>query len=329
MRIILVLLYITIVFTSCKEDSKVISPPSSGNERHILIIMTEGEKAGELGKTVKDILQADVPALPQDEPMFDLSILPPQKFNYLYKRNKNIIITKVSDKVKETQINIQYNLWAKPQMVMVITAPSGKDLPLAFKSNKRRILDILNQSSFARMINQYKRSSNVEAKRYVKETFGIDIEIPISYKSATKKEKFYWISRETQKISQGIMIWEYPYKDSTDLTLENLMLVRDSITLNHVPGPIDGSYMTTERRMPFYYRELTVNKTTVYSVRGLWDTKGHREALMGGPFVSHTIYDKKNNRIITADAYVYAGKQDKRDFLKEAEAVLYSIKLAE
>ena len=50
---------------------------------------------------------------------------------------------------------------------------------------------------------------------------------------------------------------------------------------------------------------------------------------MGGPFVSITTIDQKRNRIVTADGYVYGGKKNKRELVRQIEAVLYTLKITE
>ena len=50
---------------------------------------------------------------------------------------------------------------------------------------------------------------------------------------------------------------------------------------------------------------------------------------MGGPFVSLTQYDEQRGRIVTVDGYVYAGKKDKRNYMRQIEAIISTMKFAE
>jgi hypothetical protein len=47
---------------------------------------------------------------------------------------------------------------------------------------------------------------------------------------------------------------------------------------------------------------------------------------MGGPFLSHSFLSEDGSEIITMDAFVYAPKYDKRNYLRQVEAILYSFK---
>jgi len=56
-------------------------------------------------------------------------------------------------------------------------------------------------------------------------------------------------------------------------------------------------------------------------MRGLWKVQND---FMGGPFVNVSFLDSVNNRIICMDAYVYRPNKDKRELLRELEAVMYT-----
>ncbi|MCB0408861.1 MAG: DUF4837 family protein [Flavobacteriales bacterium] len=56
----------------------------------------------------------------------------------------------------------------------------------------------------------------------------------------------------------------------------------------------------------------------------MWYVKGD---FMGGPFINYTFVDEKRNKVISIDGYVYAPRFDKREYLRELEALIRSIKL--
>ena len=47
----------------------------------------------------------------------------------------------------------------------------------------------------------------------------------------------------------------------------------------------------------------------------------------GGPFVSHSRVDTETNRVVVAEAFVYAPEKKKRDLIRRLEASLYTLKL--
>ena len=59
------------------------------------------------------------------------------------------------------------------------------------------------------------------------------------------------------------------------------------------------------------------------------ESSAMENGFMGGPFVSLTTLDKKRNRVVTIEGYVFAPKFKKRDYIKEVEAIIYSTKFLE
>ncbi len=59
-------------------------------------------------------------------------------------------------------------------------------------------------------------------------------------------------------------------------------------------------------------------------MRGLWKMQGD---MMGGPFVSHIRLDEANNRVVVAEAFVYAPETSKRNYIRRMEASLFTLRL--
>ena len=59
-------------------------------------------------------------------------------------------------------------------------------------------------------------------------------------------------------------------------------------------------------------------------LRGLWRTE---KAFMGGPFLSYTVLDEKRNRIITAEGFVFAPSLDKRNYVRELQAIIQTVEI--
>ncbi len=58
--------------------------------------------------------------------------------------------------------------------------------------------------------------------------------------------------------------------------------------------------------------------------RGVWNVVGD---FMAGPFLSYTVVDERHGRLITLEGYVYAPNKPKRDYLRQMEAILYSLEI--
>jgi hypothetical protein len=84
--------------------------------------------------------------------------------------------------------------------------------------------------------------------------------------------------------------------------------------------------MKTESQFPVIFREMAKNSTYMVEMRGLWKLEN---AFMGGPFISHTMLDEKNNRVITVEGFVYAPSLDKRNYVRELEAILQTLEVVD
>lgn len=90
----------------------------------------------------------------------------------------------------------------------------------------------------------------------------------------------------------------------------------------NIPGSKPEMYMSTDT-VSVVTKNLNVQGEYALEARGLWRMKGD---FMGGPFVSHTRLDKANNRVITAEIFVYSPDKLKRNMVRMMEASLYTLK---
>ncbi len=82
--------------------------------------------------------------------------------------------------------------------------------------------------------------------------------------------------------------------------------------------------MRTEPQFTPIYKEVEFNNVKALESRGLWFVEGD---FMGGPFISYTIEDKENERLIVVEGFSYSPSSKKRDVVFELEAILKTIKL--
>ncbi len=94
--------------------------------------------------------------------------------------------------------------------------------------------------------------------------------------------------------------------------------------MKKVPGQTEGSYMQTETRVPIISEQFYLNNNYAYMLRGLWYIENYNQ---GGPFVSVSVLDEKRNRVVCADAYVYAGKKNKKLYIWQVESILRTLKI--
>ncbi len=70
--------------------------------------------------------------------------------------------------------------------------------------------------------------------------------------------------------------------------------------------------------------KLILNGNYTIKLKGLWRTEGD---YMGGPFVALASVDTKRNRIVISFGYVYSPRYSKRNYMRQVETILYSLKI--
>ena len=132
-----------------------------------------------------------------------------------------------------------------------------------------------------------------------------------------------WISLETKDLSQGLLIYSRPFKDTLQLEKWKLLAYIDSIAKAHIPGPSKGSYMTTEYILPIQQKiGRYINNDYTIELRGKWRVEYD---FMAGPFVSYSFVDKNLNNLVTIEGYVYYPNKSKRNFVRQLQAVCQSV----
>ncbi len=323
LKVVLIVTLVLFLF-SCGKDSenKFLIPVSTGAQGRVIVIMNKDKWEGVVGDTLRSVMQEEILGLPQPEAFFALTQLPHNAFTNVSKRERNLLIVSISEYKEKPVIKVQYDRWAAPQIVVTVEARNQDEFIDIFTKNGAKIRNYFLKAEQERLQKTYKQLSDKKIQKKLKEIYKLNMAVPKGFKLDVHKPHFAWISRETPKLSQAVFIWDYPYTDTAQFNINNLIYMRDSVTMHNVPGPVEGSFMTTEKRMPIEYKEMLLNGRYTVELRGLWRTEG---AFLGGPFVSYTCVDTLRNRIVTVDGYVYAGKQLKRNYMRQVEAILTSL----
>jgi hypothetical protein len=167
--------------------------------------------------------------------------------------------------------------------------------------------------------NYHERAVSAETE----EKFGITLNVPPGFVVDKVEDNFMWIRFETPEISQGIFIYTFPYEDENTFTADYMKIKRNIVLRKNVPGPTEGSYMSTESELPVVFNVFKKDGNYASEMRGLWTVENN---FMGGPFINLAMLDILNNRVVVLDGYVYAPGKNKRNYLRQVEAMIYSAK---
>lgn len=324
--LIIAVLISAIFLSSCevKENEKA---RSVGSTSEILVVtQNQDQWKGLQGKTVREFFGQLQYGLPQPEPMYKVANILISGFSDMFKKHRNIFIVEINSKLKEATVEVSADLWAKPQYVIRITAPDKNSWVETFEKRKEEFMILYNRSERERLMNIFRPTANMKIMNEMTNTLGIKMIIPDGYYIAKKENNFMWIRKELKDISQCFIIYTMPYRDTLDLSPNRIIMVRDSVVRTHIPGPVDGSFMSTEKEFTPPMVTNTANFISDFAVenRGMWNVVGD---FMAGPYVAYTVVDEENGRLITVEGYVYAPNKDKRNLLSQLEALLYSLEI--
>lgn len=324
-KIILSIITITILLSACKEqDSTALLPNVTGKSGEVVLVIEPSLWSSETGKEFRKNLSQAHPALPQSEPVFDLIHIPFSAFSNIFKTHRNVIIAKIDKNLHEPKMIVQENLWAKPQIVVNVLAPDKSSMEALVRDNGDLLVERITKKELKRYADNYKKYEQTGFADYIEKKFGVRLTIPKGYSMDLDTTDFTWFeSRGRGDVVQGILIYTYD-KPEVELTSAYLYAKRTQFTKRFVPGPIVGSYMAVERDAPTFRREIKVNDIDVIELRNLWKVENE---FMGGPFISYSFIDEDKNKIINIDGFVFAPQFDKRDYLRQVEAILNSVQM--
>ena len=275
------------------------------------------------GRALYDVLDTDVPGLPQSERSFRMMYTSPANYDATLKLIRNIIIADVQDIYTQPKFKYAKDVYASPQTILTIQAPDEASFETFVTENKQTIIDFFTRAEMNRQITQLEKKHNDYVSTKVKSMFDCDVWVPAELSSTKQGENFFWAGTNAATADQNFVIYSFPYRDKNTFTKEYFVQMRDSVMKANIPGAKEGMYMATDTLMTDV-RPLNIQGEYALEARGLWRMKGD---FMGGPYVSHMRLDPVNQRIIVVEAFIYSPDKLKRNLMRQMEASLYTLRV--
>jgi len=314
---------IIIAFVSCNKDTKLTKVSAIGKINSVLVVIDNDKWQNEIGDSVRDVLAKPLVGFPQEEVTFSLSQVSAPNFNRMLKHSRNIVSIKFGNK---NSFSILKNKYAAPQRIVVITTKNKADLVKLLSKHEKEIINTFKESDIRTSQNLQLKKSWDKDKDNIK-TFkntGVSLKIPYDY--IKERDTLNYV-KFIKDISEGylyLQIYTVPLESEDDFTPENIIKYRNEKGKQFIHGEKDGDYLTTEAAYtPIHYDIIMLGRKTI-ETRSTW-AMVHDD--MAGPFLNYALLDKKNNRIVVAEGFVYAPNISKRDYLFEIEALLKTIKI--
>ena len=195
------------------------------------------------------------------------------------------------------------------------------DCTLIKLDNGKTIISAIEQAERDRVIiNTLKYEERTIAPE-VEARFGGAMHFPSGYKLKLAKDDFMWIADDKQYVYQDVFIYRYPAEKNHPFTSDNIIRHRNEMLKKYVPGMFENTYMTTSEFFTPQIEYMRYKGIHFVQTRGMWEVKND---FMGGPFVSHSFYTPDGKDIMVLEAFVYAPRYDKRQYLRQVESLLYS-----
>lgn len=322
-RVLWVLMACLLVFTGCKSKSKrPLLPNVSGKAGEVMVVIERAEWEADLGVAIREALAMDTPYLAQREPLFTLSNVTPGNFGSMFKVHRNLLLVNINPQNVTNGVIYKNNVWAQPQAVVQLSAADPAQALALFKESAGNIAEFFEQCERDRIIANAKLYEEHALREPVEKVTGGILHFPSGYRCRKFTDDFVWIADEKQYVQQYVMVYRYPVPSRGEVfSMENIINTRNAVMRDNVPGMFEGSYMTTSTAQEPTARSLRFKGRDFMETRGFWEVQGD---FMGGPFVSHSFYSPDGKDIIVLEAFVYAPRYDKRQYLRQVEALLYS-----
>ena len=310
---------------SISQDDKSSLPSSSGKFGEVLVVVDTFYENRQTGIVLDKIFSEPLVGMPQAEGQFRASTVPAKAFKSILKRSRNVLKLSIG-KGKRTAINIEEDVWAKDQLMIQITAASDTDAARILSKNVQTIRDYYNVRELERLKKQIKGKPLKEIMDSISKQYQIEMVIPPGFVQMAKNDNGFWLKKEKSiglhQIMQGVCVFIRPYNSDSVFSNESMIVNRNAFTKEMIQGTPDSSYMAVYEEYRPATKEVNLNGTYALEYRGLWYML---KDFMGGPFLHYTVVDEKNNRVVELDAFVFAPKFDKREYLRELEAVLKTV----
>lgn len=291
---------------------------------------------------VRATMAEDMPCLPQMEPYFVLTNVSNVAFDDYLKPTRNILLVDINpEKYTQLKVRVSIDVWSHPQAVYRIQASSEEEFVDYWLQHGNEVRDWFVRQELQRQTTFYRANTNTAARKALRNGFGCDMLIPEDYMlimdttlnaQCADSVRLLWCCNNKGSMRRDVVVYAYPYTDPNTFTLDYLNAKRDEVLSRVISASVEGSYMGTEYKFfPPQMRNVQALKPKkddgfyATEVRGLWKIR-NGEA-MGGPYVSLTRLDQVRGNVITAETFVFAPGQKKRNALRQAEAILYTLQL--
>ena len=345
-----VLLLLVVAF-GCSEAAresrrKDLLPTARGEADEIILVVdsTQWVDSLGLGAELRKTFLAPMLGLPQDESLFNVSKVKPQKLNSVLKSAKNMVfVTTLDSKTQDSRtlqnyftsqslnqikrdtsifMRTQRDVFAKGQTVMFLFGATEEQLAQKINYNRSQIREYFEASARETIKESLFNSPKKQLAERIQENHDVTFTIPYGWEKARDLRNFVWLRKMDAETEQSIFIYYEPYRDRG--VFNEIGEFRDKITRRNLyDGENKDVHITRQKIIPVFTERVNFNGHFAVEARGLWKISDNSR---GGPFVSYTIVDEEEGLIYYVEGYVDSPGTRKKHLVRELEAILSTFK---
>lgn len=191
-----ILLLCVIILSSCKNEKFV--PKATGLPYEVLVVLDKATWEGPAGRALFDVLDTDVPCLPQSERSFRIMQVAPKDFNQTFRIIRNIIQVNI-DKTQFSRTGMHFtrDKYAVDQIVLTINSPSLEDFQQFCVDYKQDIIDFLTRTEMNRLIKELEKKYSKVTYEMAWKIFTCYLYAPQELTEYKKGDHFLWTSNNS------------------------------------------------------------------------------------------------------------------------------------
>ena len=279
-RQLLFVVFVTmLMLLGCKNN--ITHSASYGKAYEVVVV-------NDIDSLLYNTLSVPMKGLPQIEPTFD------------------VVEITIDKRQKRVDISSKQNVYAQPQVIINIVAPSQSSLQIFLKKYGNELRNYLIKTELHRAQGDIARQTNVKAASTIYKMFGIRMQVPPELTTSKVGKNFLWLSNNASSGMVNLCIYS--------IGKGKFAQERDSVMRKNILGEQKGMYMRTASIVSMVH-----GKYNSVTIRGLWEMQNDA---MGGPFVAY--WKPNGKRIVVTEVFVYAPETKKRNLVRRLEAALYT-----
>ena len=348
----------TTLLAGCSAIGGDFRPDADGQEGQITVVIDSAHWAGAVGDSLRATLEAPIVTLPSREPHFALEPvhLTGQKALEMAQTRRNVLfVGAIGDTLSNEGRWLYHRLddeargsilagtsamiarsdeWRRRQQVYYAVAGTPEALAVAISENSEDLIYAFNLATRRRM---YREMFDIGRQRdqeaYLMERHNFAVNVQHDYVIATDTSNFVWLRRILSDTWRSLFVYYQERMDPTSLIPENVLLLRDALTRQHMEGT-EGGILEVVLTQPITVDSIDFRGRFGYEIRGLWEMVGEEGGRrfqygQGGGFVTYAFYDVPSGRLYVIDGMLYAPGYPKREFLRQLEVIAYTFRTAQ